>query len=333
MPHTEQPPAARVCTVPRCDHPTGHNTTLVCRSCVDGLRADLRELPELLPDLEVTLTRQDVTGGEAIPEPPEEARTKDGERAATTVLMFRPMASDVGQYLREALEHWTRHMLDALQLTEHDAIAPTRDRDARTLELAAWLARHPDGIACDPDGGALVENLRYAIEDVRRVIFPRQLHYVGPCDPECGEQLYAEQGATAVRCKGCRRRWVIAERMVQLREQAEGRFLSAEDMSRALPRLAAGIGMKPLTASQIRGFGARGRLQQYRPDPTTWTVDEQGAPVPPPPRYKVAEVIDLMHALIAEEDARNARHARATSASTRDKVAQAHQRLQEALRA
>ena len=332
MTTTTATPTTTVCGVPRCDNPT-HNQHIACTNCVDGLRRDLRQIPDLLAELEVTLTRQDVTGGEHIPEPPEEARTKDGPPAASTALLFRPIASDVGEYLHDALATWTRHLLEAMRLGEAAAIRPTRTRDDRTRELAAWLERHPDAIATDPEAGALVENIRWAIEDVRRVIFPLQLAYYGPCDDDCGDQLYGPAGADHVRCRSCRRRWIVADRIPLLRERAQGMFLSAEDMSRALPRLAADISIPPLTASQIRGFGHRGRLTQYRPDPRTWSVSADGEPIPPPPRYKVAEVVALMEQLALEEQARQERRALADSAKSRDRIAAAHQRLRDALRA
>lgn len=317
-------PAATVCAVPRCDRPT-HNQYVVCTACLAGLRADLRELPELLPELEVTLTRQNASGAEAVPEPPEEARTKDGPPAATTVLMFRPLASDVGRHLHESLDVWARHLLEALDIDPIDALGPrpehrTTSPGPWTLELAAWLERHPDGIATNPDAGALVENLRYAIEDVRRIVFPRQLAYCGPCEEKCGEQLYAPHGAEHVRCRVCRRRWVIADRLAELSERAHGMLLSAEEMARALPRIAANIAIPPLTAAQIRGFAFRGRLARH-PYPRGET------------RYKVGEVIALMHLLLAEEQDRQARRARQASAATRDRMQMAHERFREALRA
>jgi hypothetical protein len=339
-------PATPCCAVPRCDHPSPNG--LVCASCVANLRADLRELigtrtppatwlataeqqaeasrgRGLLEELQLTLTRQDVSGGEHVPEPPEEARTGDGPPAAVTALLFRPMASDVGRYMHEVLENWTRHLLDALHIHDVDAFgrpAPIASSgpSAWTVEYAAWLERHPDGIASNPEAGALVENIRFAVEDVRRVVFPRQLRYCGPC--ECDEQLYAPVGKTTVRCRSCRRRWVIADRMAALREQAKGLFLTAEDMSRALPRVASDIAIRPLTASQIRGFAHRGRLTQY-------PAAERGGD----PRYKVGEVIALMEHLALEEQARQARRARATSTTTRDRVLAAHQRFREALQA
>lgn len=356
MTHT---PGTSVCTVPRCDHPT-HDQHTVCGSCLTGMRRDLRELPELLPDLDLTLTRQNVSGVAGTPEPPEEARTKDGPSCATTVLPFRPMASDVGRYLHATLDHWTAQLLAVLGLTaaevfEHrppeapygplrppipaqrttGRLAPVRwapRAPARhTLELAAWLDRHPDTIATHPEAGALVENVRWAVEDVRRVIFPRQMQFVGPCVPECGAALYAPVGVKIVRCRECDRGWRVDELTSWYQAQAEGMLLPAEDMSRALPRLAANIEHPPLTASQIRGYGRRGRLAEYRPDPRTWSVGPGGEPVPPPARYKVGDVITLMKLLMREEEARQERRAAATSSATRARIAASRARLQEAL--
>lgn len=325
-------PQAPVCATPRCARPAVQ--LLVCWACLDELRADLRAIPELLPELEVTLTRQDVSGGEHMPEPPEEARTKDGPPAATTVMPFRGRPSEVGRYLHEVLETWTRHLLAALCISESDAGLrhPRSNRPGpRTLELAAWLERHPDTIGTNPDAGALVDNIRWTVEDVRRVIWPIQLSFYGLCS--CGCALYAARDTKSVRCRDCDRGWRVDELTRWWRGQAEGALLSAEDMSRALPRLAADISIPPLTASQIRGYGARGRLAQHRPDPRTWTVGPDGEPVPPPPRYKVAEVIELMQQLWAEEQTRQERRNRSQSASVQARVLAAHQRLKEALRA
>lgn len=312
-----QHPGQAPCSTPRCDNPT-HDQAIACRSCVDAVRADLRELPGLLAELEITLTRQDATGGEHVPEPPEEWREGDGPPAATTALLFRPMASDVGRYVHEVLAHWTDHLLGALRITPEQAFdvrPPFRapGPTAWTVEYAAWLERHPDGIATDPDAGALVENIRAAVEDVRRVVFPRQLNYVGPCVPECGEQLYAPAGAEHVRCRACRRRWVIADRVVELREYANGVMLNAEQMAKVLPRIAADIPIRPLNADQIRGFGRRGRLEKFPPHRT--------------PRYKLGEVIALMHALLKEEVARQERLAARASATTHDRVAAAQRKF------
>jgi hypothetical protein len=348
---TAPAPGAPPCAVTRCSNPT-HNQQIVCWGCLDALRRDLRDLNDLLPELEVTLTRQDRAGDQGgIPEPvDDEPHTQDSAPGAVTVLPFRPHASDIGRLLHALLDHWTHHLLEALNLTEAEALgwvtrmpgqrttgdlAPNRwvarPPSARTLELAAWLERHPDSIATNPDAGPLVEGLRWAVEDVRRVIWPRQLVYCGPCNCPSG-QLYAPAGATSVSCRDCGNRWAVDECVRYFRQQAEGVRLSAEDMSRALPRLAADIAIPPLTASQIRGFGHRGRLLEHRPDPRTWTVDEHGTPVPPPPRYKVGEVIALMHTLLEEEQARQERRARAASATTRTRVVAAYLRLREAIR-
>lgn len=315
-------PAQAPCATPRCDNPT-HDQRVVCTSCVANLRGDLRELPDLLADLEVTLTRQDATGAEHIPDPVEAPRAGDGPGCAATALAFRPMASDVGRYLHATLEHWTRHLLDALGLDEADAIGArpqhlTGAPSWWTLELAAWLDRHPTSLATDPEAGALVENIRFAVEDVRRVVFPRLLAYVGPCTDECGAHLYAPHGAEHVRCRVCRRRWVIADRVAELRERADGVMLPAEQMARLLPRIAADIPIDPLTADQIRGFGRRGRLEKFPPYKA--------------PRYKLGEVTGLMQTLLEEKLARQERLNRRHAATTHDRVLQAHQRLRDALR-
>jgi hypothetical protein len=405
-------PATPTCAARKCSRPSPDS--VICGSCLGKFRGELREIPALLVQLEVTFTRQDVHGRDPMVLPPEPAQTKDGPPAATTALQYRPHASDAGRWLHATLDAWTRHLLAALDLTWADAFPPSRWRNERppwapfgplrppgssltgplrpagtaplvpvqglaaqpwverapgvqTVQLARWLDRHPSAVQADPDAGAIVDAVAWATESVRRVVFPRQTHYVGPCecspcgceDPKCREpvhgpavDLYAPAGARRISCSNCGRDYVVTERVAWLREQAEDRLLTAEDMSRALPRLVADIAHRPLTASMIRGYGRRGRIMEYRPDPREWTVemrpmldpdtgDELVAadggpvmvptPIPPAPWYRVGEVVALMRVLLAEHDEREAARTRKGNASTSEKVAAAQRRFLAAL--
>jgi hypothetical protein len=185
-----------VCTAPGCPYPV-HDSRL-CRSHVDALDLHLSQVPELLAELMVTITRQDAVanpgvGGGGADEPP---------------LLFRPEATAAAGDLHDVLEALTVDCAAAIGYTLAElglgrpgsrpdirslplppgvagppppprppvpgafTFAERRPVNARagripadvTADLAAWLRRHPSVIAGLPDAGAWVDAVSDAVD-------------------------------------------------------------------------------------------------------------------------------------------------------------------------
>jgi hypothetical protein len=277
-----------ICSAPQCDKPA--HDGFVCSSCVATLRRDLNAVPDLLADLDITISKQD--------------RLSDSEKCASSErplpLRLEPMEAkrDLGQ----TLATWTQHVvtrLGVLPPCDIPVVAPHVNRrgalieqrtDRQVVALAAWMVGHLGDVLIDPEAGSLADEIGYAVITAQRAVDkPLQLVYAGPCD-ECTTDLYAHPRKAEVACRGCDAVYDIASRREWLLEQAEGQLLTATEMSRALP----GLLQQPLTASMIRNYASRGRLTRHPALPGR----------PNEPVYRVGEVLDLL-ASIRRENGRS----------------------------
>src|SRR5690242_11076732 len=98
-----QPPTAAACAV--CSAPTGDAGAL-CRTHTEKLVEDLRDVPHLVDELDITITRQDrVTTGSRV------------GRSAERPLAFNEHAAEKRSELWTTLHAWA---LDAAKLGEDD---------------------------------------------------------------------------------------------------------------------------------------------------------------------------------------------------------------------
>ncbi|MBF6332399.1 hypothetical protein [Nocardia transvalensis] len=203
----------------------------------------LGQVPDLLDDLQTTITRTDRihTGGQI------SARGRHRER----VVPFNQRASQA----RMTLEHALRAYALRVAIVT-GAPAPHRPA-AHAAYLARWLPAIPDDAPCI-DGihaeivGA-VQQARHAIDR------PVERLFVGPC-PACRTDLYAIDSAEVVDCAGCGYCVPVQQHRRLLLRQAENAVGTAAELARILSWFAG----KPVTAERIRQWAARGKLHGFR---------------------------------------------------------------------
>ncbi|EME14795.1 hypothetical protein G419_25252 [Rhodococcus triatomae BKS 15-14] len=114
----------------------------------------LREIPELIEDLAVTISRQDRlgTGG------PQISSGSYKERP----LVFNEFASDAADHLHGILGSWARYVLE-----ERGSAAWPEDS---TLTIARWLDHNVVSLAMTPGSEECLGELRDAVRRVRRAV-------------------------------------------------------------------------------------------------------------------------------------------------------------------
>jgi hypothetical protein len=182
---------SNTCSSPSCEYPTSGDT-FICKNCLQALRRDLGDVPALIDDLHVTLTRQDVVGASS------------GRRASETSLPWKETASEALWVLITTVLTWVREFQDP------DA-APFPDAP---LAAARWLLNNTAHIATRTQAGQLVDEIASAVAKAYEVIDrPPELLVAGQCGHRgCEEYLYARPGARTTKCRACDTEHEVAER-------------------------------------------------------------------------------------------------------------------------
>ncbi len=263
-----------ICLAPQCDRPAAGG--FLCGSCLATLRRDLEAVPDLLADLEVTVSRQD------------KLADPSGRSTDERPLPLRPGPLEARDTLTATLGAWTHHVA---------ARTGTGTRVFGAQASALWLLADLDVVRSDPDAGQLADEIGFAVVTARRAVDKRlQRSYLGPCMNElseharkarpgaefCLHDLYAHPHAVEVTCEadGCGATWGVAELREWLLGEAEDQLRTATELSRALPDLL----RIHITAATIRGWYRHGKIAQHPPVPTS---DR-----PKDPTYRVGDVID-----------------------------------------
>ena len=289
--------------------------------CIDEtheLVRRLRAVPELLADLELTLTRQDRLGGQG------------AGRSTERPVPWKEQVPDAIWALGNTLTVWTRELaqkrgllLDTSPLWRHprrdwsDPIGPLRpvapDPLASLRFAAAWLVEHRWSLRTLVDAVAAHDEITDAVAHARRVIDrPADLRFVGPCgaalapadseenaeDDErsttCERDLYVTPGAEIAVCPDCGTEWPVAERREWLLSIVHDEHVTYAEASRALSWL---VG-QALPASTIRTWVSRhqlgvARYLHRRPGVRPIYVTERQSPSDQP-LVRVGDVITLV---------------------------------------
>jgi len=202
-----------------CGRPT-RDTLLLCDSCIWQLEADLGSVPQLVYQLNLTITRQSRLGN------------RNGSRATTRGLPYDVRASDSLNSLR-----WV--LLGGVRVLAKDdrAFYPVSDK---ILAMAAWLRSRTDLIAVHEAAGDLWLEITDVIHRGRQAVdAPRQRVYAGPCwakhpqtGLECLEHLYARPGATHVACRACGTIHDVEKRKEAMRDSLHGMLLTVGEIAR-----------------------------------------------------------------------------------------------------
>lgn len=147
------------------------------------LSTTLREIPELIIDLEVALTKQDrlsMRGGNRKPKRPSEQP-----------LPYSEDASEAGETLHNLLSTWVRAVCEQRDLEylpigythrHGDFIGPLAADQKRippgynlgnTPDLSRWLNRHLISLGMTEGADTAVNDILDAVEAIRRIVWPR----------------------------------------------------------------------------------------------------------------------------------------------------------------
>lgn len=250
---------------------------VICPSCTGQAAALLRQVPWLVEQLTVTLTRQARMGD------------RNGPRSTETPVYFDQRASVDLETFRLDLARW------ATAVAEHRGI--TVDADSTPAGLSRWLLRWNGAAAQHPDAGDYLTELTAMIRAAERTIDRApDMRCLGPCDVDgCVAWLYVPVHADIAYCPSpdCDAQYRVEDRRAWLLEQTVDRLMTAAEIAQDLPWIA---GTK-IDRKLINKWSSRDKITRYDPHPT----DKRHAP-----RFRVGEVIDRIRADATEAAAKHA---------------------------
>ncbi|UBU11615.1 MerR family transcriptional regulator [Nonomuraea gerenzanensis] len=241
-----------------------HDMGRVCSRCAAPLITDLRDVPALDAELDVTVFRlAKMTAGNT-----------GGGHATETPVPYNATADDTGRALKAVLASWCALVSDKRGVPGPlDGLAPM---SRWLIEHVTWLRHHEAG----PDA---VTEIRDAVRAVRRAIDrPRDRRYSGQCDG-CGSALYASERASQAVCPVCvgpegeRTTYSVQERRDAMLSAMAVLCMAPPEASYALSIL-----VRPIPANTIRVWAKRGKLLPAG-------VDDKGHSI-----YRLADIAALM---------------------------------------
>lgn len=261
-----------------CTQPAPDST--ICRNCQDQAAHHLRQIPWLVEQLTITLTRQHRLGD------------RNGPRSTETPVVFHEAASTDLTILRELLTRWAGIVSGHRGVTIDVPVQTVRLADGTTAttaaappiaELSRWLLRWNGAAAQHPEAADYLTELTHATRDAQRTIDRApDLRCLGPCDIDgCEAWLYVPVHADIARCPSpdCDAEYRVEDRRAWLLEQSVDQLRTAAQLSRELPWIA-GIA---IDRKRINRWSSDGRITRYLPGP-----DDAKAT-----RFRIGEVIDL----------------------------------------
>jgi hypothetical protein len=251
-----------------CSSPTGDDGHL-CKLHTDDLLRDLQAVPELVEELEVTVTRQARINAE-----------KHGGRSAERPLPWNEHAAIVASDLNTTLNAWA---LDTSRLGEDERDLLVDHHYTDTKAVAGWLARNIRTLRQHPEAGQAHDELTNAVREARRAVDrPLERVFAGPCgepdedDRECREDLYAASGKATATCKACGARHDMAERREWMLSCIEDQVAYSGLLAGLVSNLGVQIG-----SSTIRRYASAGRIKVI-------SVDAKRRPL-----YRIGDVLDV----------------------------------------
>lgn len=244
----------------------------LCRAHTDVLAAILAGVPDLVTELDVTVTRQNRTTSE-----------RHGARSSTRPLPWNEHAAAVAADLATVVNRATLTVAGSEQ-DERDRLTEVAAYD--TANLARWLRRNLALVRRSPDAGIVLAEVDDAVRLARRAVDkPPESVFAGPCHVTvadghtvCRGDVYGVPGGRYAVCGQCRARFDAAERREWMLAQIENEAAH----SGLLASLVTGLG-RPVGSSTIRRWAAAGRL-------TVISVDRNGRKL-----YRIGAVLELLH--------------------------------------
>lgn len=198
----------------RCGRPT---EGYVCSLCLDRLSIALGDVPSVVEEVEITLTKQRA------------AALEGGAVSRETSMTYDVAASEAQGVLRALLVSWTRMCAEeGMRSQDYHHGLPADTLSA----MSRWLLWRVDGLGLHPAGPDAVDELTDAVAGCWRVIDRRpDRKYAGPCD-ECQTDLYSTRARGQIQCKECGRIYDLEERRMWLLESAKESFVGTLVTSR-----------------------------------------------------------------------------------------------------
>lgn len=243
----------------------------LCTACMTTLHTTVLQVPRLLVELDVTITkqaRQTRPGGSG----------SGGERPLVLNLAASDAAGQVKMWLR-AVAHLT--------------VASGEPVPVGMRDLAAWTARRLSVAARHPEIADYWVGLMHAVAEGERAIdLPRERRVVGTCD--CGELLVTSRTEGEVQCRQCEVLWDIADCEDMRREKLMGKSVATADLVRIFRRVL-GVSLKTTT---VRKWVERGQIRPVSADPVMFLVADAVAtweqlhgPLPGRKKHEVSEPV------------------------------------------
>lgn len=224
----------------------------VCDECLSDLARALGDVPWLVEQLDITLTKARGVDYAAM----------GGSPSSEKPLMLPFAAYEAANGLRRALVTWIRFCDEESVRNQ----SPKAGLPADTLQaMSAWLLWRVDGLGLSDLGSDAVSEITRAVGRARMVIDrPAERRYAGPC--ECGRDLYSKPGAKLTKCKGCEREYDVEAMLKWMRAGVLGRLVTAREGSTLLSRFDLPTAQKTIDSWHERkrlvdhGRSAEGRL-------------------------------------------------------------------------
>jgi len=243
-------------TCVRCRRPV--DGTVICATCIETFQADLKALPALLADLQVSVTRQsrttrgirhtaelleDVVAVAAEAVIPAQLRSVQGRiTLAPHVIPVDLQSAELERRCASLIKHWMSTLagdpegeyLWRLYGSEWHELRWYLSRQRVQVEPIRWL--QSVDIQQRADAGQWITQLRQLVHDIERAVDSSEPDiYLGPCDASavdvkditgtvvaevsiCGTDMYARIGDKTVTCTKCQQVYNLADRRAWLLE-------------------------------------------------------------------------------------------------------------------
>jgi hypothetical protein len=295
-----------------CFKPLDQDQHLYCTGCRADFRHNVEKIPELLRELNVTLSKQDRIGTTS-----EGSRPKGHEKP----LIYKHHASEARDKLvAGGVVKWARLIRIAFPLEL--SVNMPNDPVQRLVAYVDRAAHHP----WFGDMAAEISRLVAMAEST--IDLAQQRLEAGKCD-ECGTRISGSIDSPTVTCPGCGVVYQIEERQQELfaaaqahkvtAAQAEvylGFFLRLTELRRSegLPSVLGPLADQPFSGSLVRQWARRERFREVGRYVQPGVTSPEGWPL-----YRFGDVIQVALDAIgkANEGKRNAEIRRAAKAAAR----------------
>jgi hypothetical protein len=226
---------------------------LLCSACCDRLERDLGDVPAIVAELDITLSRQARIGTASGP---------GGLARERTPINWS--SSDPRWVLGNVLGTWAR---DVSGETWRPTQAEAMVRGGATRSAARFLLSEVPLIRRHPAVEELVDQVTDAIHLARRTVDrPADRQYLGTCRMEtpdeegrlvtCLEEVWARRGASEVRCESCGITHGVVERRAWLLDQSRDMLFTVKEAAQMM----GDVGGIRVTEASIRGYLHRGKI-------------------------------------------------------------------------